>query len=205
MAKVKYDWYQTDTAVTVTVLLKNATEKNYSVQLEQNALTLQADGIEPIALNLWNPINVEQSAHKVTPSKVEIKLAKLIGQRWEALERKVSTTEEPQSTSTTTTTTATATKKLHDWDKISKEIENDDEESLLTALCLYASVFRITKDDVNALFKKIFADANADTRKAMMKSFYESGGTVLSTNWAEVGAKPVQVRPPDGCEFKKWE
>uniref|UniRef100_A0A182WLL4 SGS domain-containing protein n=1 Tax=Anopheles minimus TaxID=112268 RepID=A0A182WLL4_9DIPT len=150
MAKVKHDWYQTDTAVTVTVLLKNATEKNYSVQLEQNALTLQADGIEPIALNLWNPINVEQSAHKATPSKVEIKLAKLIAQRWEALERK-------------------------------------------------------TKDDVNALFKKIFADANEDTRKAMMKSYYESGGTVLSTNWAEVGAKPVQVRPPDGCEFKKWD
>ncbi|XP_049293471.1 protein SGT1 homolog [Anopheles funestus] len=183
MAKVKYDWYQTDTAVTVTVLLKNASEKNYSVQLEQNTLTLQADGIEPIALNLWNPINVEQSVHKATPSKVEIKLAKLIAQRWEALERKVST-EEPQSTST-----AAATKKLHDWDKISKEIENDDE----------------TKDDVSALFKKIFADASEDTRKAMMKSYYESGGTVLSTNWAEVGAKPVQVRPPDGCEFKKWE
>ncbi|XP_053664288.1 protein SGT1 homolog [Anopheles marshallii] len=182
MAKVKYDWYQTDTAVTVTVLLKNAAEKNYSVQLEQNALTLQADDIEPIALNLWNPINVELSAHKATPSKVEIKLAKLIAQRWEALERKV-LTEEPQSTS------SVAKKKLHDWDKISKEIENEDE----------------TKDDVSALFKKIFADANEDTQKAMMKSYYESNGTVLSTNWAEVGANQVQVRPPDGCEFKKWQ
>ncbi|XP_050075692.1 protein SGT1 homolog [Anopheles maculipalpis] len=180
MAKVKYDWYQTDTAVTVTVLLKNATEKNYTVQLEQNALTLQADGIEPIALNLWNPINVEQSSHKASPSKVEIKLAKMIGQRWEALERKQST-EEPRPTSTTA-------KKLCDWDKISKEIENEDE----------------TKDDVNALFRKIFADANEDTRKAMMKSYYESGGTVLSTNWDEVGSKTVQVSPPDGCEFKKW-
>lgn len=179
MAKVKYDWYQTDTAVTVTVLLKSATEKNYSVQLEQNALTLQADGIEPIALNLWNPINVEQSSHKATPSKVEIKLAKMIGQRWEALERKQSTAD-PKPTSTA--------KKQHDWDKISKEIENEDE----------------TKDDVSSLFQKIFADANEDTRKAMMKSYYESGGTVLSTNWAEVGAQPVQVRPPDGCEFKKW-
>lgn len=181
MAKVKYDWYQTDTAVTVTVLLKNASEKNYTVQLEQNALTLQADGIEPIALNLWNPINVEQSSHKASPSKVEIKLAKLIGQRWDALERKLAT-EEPSSTS------SAAAKKKHDWDKISKEIENDDE----------------TKDDVSALFKKIFADASEDTRKAMMKSYYESSGTVLSTNWDEVGAQPVQVRPPDGCEFRKW-
>uniref|UniRef100_A0A182QKX7 SGS domain-containing protein n=1 Tax=Anopheles farauti TaxID=69004 RepID=A0A182QKX7_9DIPT len=181
MAKVKYDWYQTETAVTVTVLLKNATEKNYSVQLEQNTLSLQADGIEPISLTLWNPINVEQSTHKTTPSKVEIKLTKLIGQRWEALERK-SEAEESQAV------TSTAAKKKHDWDKLSKQLEADDE----------------TKDDVNALFKKIYEDASEDTRKAMMKSYYESGGTVLSTNWAEVGAKPVEVNPPDGCEFKKW-
>lgn len=36
----------------------------------------------------------------------------------------------------------------------------------------------------------------------MIKSFTESGGTVLSTNWDEVGAKKVDVRPPDGCEYK---
>ncbi|KFB48683.1 hypothetical protein ZHAS_00016682 [Anopheles sinensis] len=181
MAKVKYDWYQTETAVTVTVLLKNAADKNYSVKLEQNSLRLQADDIEPIELNLWNPINVEQSTHKATPSKVEIKLAKLIGQRWEALERKVTAEEESAASS--------AARKKHDWDKISKELEKEDDE----------------KDDVNDLFKKIYADANEDTKKAMMKSYYESGGTVLSTNWAEVGAKQVEVKPPDGCEFKKWK
>uniref|UniRef100_A0A182JSH5 SGS domain-containing protein n=1 Tax=Anopheles christyi TaxID=43041 RepID=A0A182JSH5_9DIPT len=183
MAQAKYDWYQTETAVTVTILLKNAIEKNYSVQLEQNMLNLRADGIEPLTITLWNPINVEQSSHKATPSKVEVKLAKLIGQRWDALERKAEPAEgHPQSTGTA------AAKKKHDWDKISKEIEKDDE----------------TKDDVNELFKKIYADASEDTRKAMMKSYYESGGTVLSTNWAEVGAQEVEVKPPDGCEYKKW-
>lgn len=178
---MKYDWYQTETAVTVTVLLKNAADKNYSVKLEQNSLRLQADDIEPIELNLWNPINVEQSTHKATPSKVEIKLAKLIGQRWDALERKATAEEEAAASS--------AARKKHDWDKISKELEKEDDE----------------KDDVNDLFKKIYADANEDTKKAMMKSYYESGGTVLSTNWAEVGAKQVEVKPPDGCEFKKWK
>lgn len=182
MAKVKYDWYQTETAVTVTVLLKNATEKNYSVKLDQNTVSLQANGIEPISLTLWNPINVEQSTHKASPSKVEIKLTKLIGQRWEALERK------PAAEASEQAVTSTAAKKKHDWDKLSKQLEEDDE----------------TKDDVSALFKKIYADASEDTRKAMMKSYYESGGTVLSTNWAEVGAKEVEVKPPDGCEYKKW-
>lgn len=32
----------------------------------------------------------------------------------------------------------------------------------------------------------------------------ESGGTVLSTNWDEISKKKVDVRPPDGMEFKKW-
>ena len=33
----------------------------------------------------------------------------------------------------------------------------------------------------------------------------ESGGTVLSTNWGEVGSKRVEVKPPDGMEYKKFE
>lgn len=33
----------------------------------------------------------------------------------------------------------------------------------------------------------------------------ESNGTVLSTNWKEVGAKKVDGSPPDGMEMRKWE
>lgn len=33
----------------------------------------------------------------------------------------------------------------------------------------------------------------------------ESNGTVLSTNWKEVGKKKVEGSPPDGMEVKKWE
>lgn len=33
----------------------------------------------------------------------------------------------------------------------------------------------------------------------------ESHGTVLSTNWKEVGLKKVEGSPPDGMELKKWE
>ena len=49
---------------------------------------------------------------------------------------------------------------------------------------------------INALFQKIYADSNEDTKRAMMKSFVESKGTVLSTNWNEVGDKLIEPVPP---------
>ena len=33
----------------------------------------------------------------------------------------------------------------------------------------------------------------------------ESGGTVFNTNWKEVGKERVEVKPPDGMEYKKYE
>jgi suppressor of G2 allele of SKP1 len=44
-----------------------------------------------------------------------------------------------------------------------------------------------------------------DTRRAMMKSFVESNGTVLSTNWKDVGAKKIECTPPEGMELHKWQ
>jgi len=39
---------------------------------------------------------------------------------------------------------------------------------------------------IDALFRKIYADGDENVKRAMLKSFQTSGGTVLSTNWAEV-------------------
>lgn len=47
-------------------------------------------------------------------------------------------------------------------------------------------------DAVDGFFKKLYAGADADTRRAMMKSFSESNGTSLSTNWSEVGKGKVE-------------
>jgi suppressor of G2 allele of SKP1 len=38
----------------------------------------------------------------------------------------------------------------------------------------------------------------------MMKSFIESNGTALSTDWEDVKNRKVETVPPEGVEAKKW-
>ena len=80
---------------------------------------------------------------------------------------------------------------------------------------------------MNEMFQKIYADASDETKRAMNKSFQasyqlvyilininqmnlineiqESGGTVLSTNWNDIGKEKTEVKPPDGMEWKKYD
>ena len=51
-------------------------------------------------------------------------------------------------------------------------------------------------DGLNKMFQDLYRDADDDQRRAMMKSFVESNGTVLSTDWAEVGEKFVEPQAP---------
>ncbi|VEL29252.1 unnamed protein product [Protopolystoma xenopodis] len=55
------------------------------------------------------------------------------------------------------------------------------------------------------MFRDIYSNATEETRKAMIKSFTESAGTVLSTNWKEVSKGKVEIKPPDGMEYKQYE
>lgn len=53
-----------------------------------------------------------------------------------------------------------------------------------------------SEKDLEAFFQSIYGDLGEEGKRAMMKSFTESGGTVLSTDWGDVGARKVIPQPP---------
>ena len=62
------------------------------------------------------------------------------------------------------------------WDKIVKDLEEEDKDDEKTE---------------NDILKVLYAGADEATRRAMNKSYSESGGKVLSMNWDEVSKKKV--------------
>lgn len=73
-----------------------------------------------------------------------------------------------------------------DWDSIGKEDDEDDAK------------------DVDHFFKQLYKGSTPEQQRAMMKSYLESNGTALSTDWNEVSKGKVETNPPNGMEAKKW-
>jgi suppressor of G2 allele of SKP1 len=115
---VRHDWYQNDEKVVVTVLLKNAVDKNYKCEISENSVHLTAENYE-LLLELLNPIVPEKSSHKATPHKVEITVIKRDFGKWASLERKKE--EKP-------VVIVTKKKQPEDWEKLAKEVEKSEDK-----------------------------------------------------------------------------
>ncbi|PYH79648.1 SGS-domain-containing protein [Aspergillus uvarum CBS 121591] len=224
--KVRHEWYQSQDQVVVTLYIKGVPKDQLDVDLKSDSASLQfplSSGAQyDFTLDpLFAPIDPSTSKATVMSTKIELVLHKQTpGQKWSALESTSSTiklADRQAATAAATASSTTAgnprtasgpaypTSSRHgakDWDKLA---------STLTAKARKGSKHDDDKpagddddegndsdggDAVDSFFKKLYANADPDTRRAMMKSYIESQGTSLSTNWEEVSQGPVKVSPP---------
>lgn len=195
----RHEFYETDDRLTLSVFVRNANPDEVSVKFTNDSVDFTYGDNELHLSPLRSGIDPEQSGYRVGKVKVEIWLAKLMHGRWGTLLSSGSAPGLPAPSSAApsseSATVRASTRK--DWDSIVAKIPIDD---------------KTLKDDPNAggdaalntFFQQIYGNADEDTKRAMLKSYTESGGTALSTNWDEVGKGKVEVKPPSGSEYKKW-
>ncbi|KAJ5759838.1 hypothetical protein N7520_006994 [Penicillium odoratum] len=217
--KVRHEWYQSTTSVVVTLYVKNVPKDQVQTELNDDSVSLEfplpSGSAYDFTLDpLYAPINTSTSKVTVMGTKIEIVLEKKTpGQKWSALEalagaakisdRPSASTAPPASAPAYPTSSRHGTK---DWDKVATSLtakkpkenkpkgeekkgsgDDSDAESVDS---------EFGGDAVDGFFKKLYAGADPDTRRAMMKSYVESNGTSLSTNWNEVGTKTMEPHPP---------
>lgn len=226
---VRFDDFQTDTTMTVTIFSKGVDKSKLQVDFLPKSVRLDAvinpNGIErEFSLDLYGEIDPSASKYNVTPSKVEVVLMKKTPGKWPRLKavapeqininppitfldkgkgKAIPETTETAKPSVSAKSSVPARPSFAEkssapaypsssrtgpknWDNL--EVDAEDDSS-----------------DVNGFFKMLYKDATPEARRAMMKSFTESGGTSLSTSWEDVKDKTVHPVPPEGVEAKKWD
>ncbi|XP_053253541.1 protein SGT1 homolog [Podarcis raffonei] len=197
--KIKHDWYQTESHVIVTIMIKNAKKDDVNIQFSEKELDvfvrLSSEEDYNLKLHFLHSIVPEQSTFKVLSTKIEIKMKKPEAVRWEKLEGHGGSPKLKQfaPVSDATHLYPSSSHYTRNWDKLVVEIKEEEKNEKLEGDAA-----------LNKLFQQIYSDGTDEVKRAMNKSFMESGGTVLSTNWSDVGKRKVEVNPPDDMEWKKF-
>lgn len=181
----KYQYYQSDSIMTISILERNVKPENLKVNFETDSLTviLEKHGISftVICGTLFDTVDVSKCKVVYKDEKVLIKLYKIDHYEWHELfgkgESKSKTSDkiEKGDKETCEKPLVRPYASHKDWDAVEREINKEEENEKPEG-----------EEALNKLFQDIYKNANEDTRRAMIKSFQTSGGTCLSTNWSEV-------------------
>ncbi|KAJ7225536.1 SGS domain-containing protein, partial [Mycena pura] len=191
----RHEFYETEEKLTLSIFDRGADPGVVSLKFEPRKVTY-TNGDKTLVLDpLKGQVIPDACEYTVGKVKVEVRLTKAAGGRWGGL---IGDSPDPLANSAAPITT-TSVKPKKNWNGITNEILSAEKEIT-------------TEEDpnvggdstLNSFFQKIYGDADEDTKRAMLKSYQESGGTTLSTNWGEVKQGTVEVKPPAGSEWKKW-
>ncbi|KAK2044902.1 CS domain-containing protein [Colletotrichum somersetense] len=215
---VRVDFFQSNATMSVSVFAKNVPKDEFKVEYDDQEIRMtHIPGHEPwYTIPLWGRIDPAGSKHTVTANKVEFSLKKLEAGKWPTLQRSPdvapaapkASAPAPAPAEPSAPAAAAAQKPAaaapaaaaggapayptssksgpKNWDKL--EGADDEDER-----------------DINAFFKTLYKGATPEQQRAMMKSFTESNGTALSTDWDDVKSRKVETVPPEGVEAKKWD
>ncbi|CAD6594168.1 MAG: hypothetical protein ASARMPREDX12_008362 [Alectoria sarmentosa] len=229
-SKIRHEWFQTNDAVIVTLFCKGIPKDKATVEIKQSSLDvsfpLPTGSDFNLSLDpLFADIDPFASSYKIMSTKAEFTLIKSTpGQKWADIEgAQPASTEKTSADGDDTVKRAVLSDKStnpgpvyptssksgpKDWDKLandlSKKPKTDAKEGEEGA-SEKAPFEEEDGDPTTNFFKMLYKGADPDTQKAMMKSYQESNGTALSTNWADVSKGKVETTPPDGMEAKKWD
>lgn len=154
----------------------------------------EGDAESKLDIDLYAPIDKDASSFRVLSMKLDIVLVKEdVGQHWPQLTRDAAAAAlQPPSAAAAPTAATASEQPRRGFSKVTAELadESDDEAKAGT--------------DIDAFFKQLYSGASEQTRRAMVKSYLESNGTALSTNWDEVSKGTVPTKPPSGMEPKPF-
>ncbi|GFZ01462.1 phosphatase-like protein [Actinidia rufa] len=200
-AKYRHSFYQKPEEVVVTIFAKGVPSKNVTIDFGEQILSIEIDvpgenkyHFQP---RLFGKIVPSKCTFEVLSTKIEIRLLKVEAINWASLEynQEVAVPRHVNiSLGSQRPTYPSSKPRTKDWDKLEAQVKKEEKEEKLDGDAA-----------LNKLFGDIYKNADEDMRRAMVKSFVESNGTVLSTNWQDVGSKKIEGSPPDGMELKKWE
>ncbi|CAI2172169.1 11591_t:CDS:2 [Funneliformis geosporum] len=195
-SRVRHEWYQNENFIIISIFIKNVKKETVDVYMADRSVSVTVKlptgseyslELDPLA----HEINPKESKYEVFSTKIEVKLKKAsVGVKWGVLEGEDTLVGSIGGGDGKLSYPSSA-KHAKNWDALEKEISKEQDKPEGEAA-------------LNALFQQLYKDADDDTRKAMLKSYTESSGTCLSTNWGEVSKGKVETKPPEGMIAKKY-